>query len=167
MEHKKKILTDFNTVLDEFIEKMILQFPEESKLKSYKSAYNVTKMYDKSMPIKVAMGGMLPFKTQIKDRDEDFFKSRETFLEKAVVASSFSNDLGLVNYWDNLSENSKTAIWEYIQTLFVLGEMYINNDSEVMNKIHRIYNNFSFSDSIDVIEKNNTFTEEFINKINK
>ena len=97
MEHKKKILTDFNTVLDEFIEKMILQFPEESKLKSYKSAYNVTKMYDKSMPIKVAMGGMLPFKTQIKDRDEDFFKSRETFLEKAVVASSFSNDLGLVN----------------------------------------------------------------------
>ena len=70
-------------------------------------------------------------------------------------------------YIPDLNKNSKTAIWEYIQTLFVLGEMYINNDSEVMNKIHRIYNNFSFSDSIDVIEKNNTFTEEFINKINK
>ena len=167
MSQKKKIIDDFNTVLDEFVEKMILQFPQETKLKSYKSAYNVTKLYDKSMPLKIAMGGLLTFKQEIKDRNEDFFKTRKTFVDKVVEASSFSNDLGLVNHWETLSENSKVAIWEYIQTLFVLGEMYINNDSETINKINNIQNNMLFNESINVIDKNNTFTEEFINKINK
>ena len=148
MEQKNKILLDFNKVLDEFIEKMILQFPQESKLKSYKSAYNVTKMYDKTMPIKIAMGGMLPYKDHIKTRNEDFFRNKKTFIDKAVIASSFSNDLGLVNYWATLSDVSKIAIWEYIQTLFVLGEMYINNDSNIISSINKIYNNLSFNESL-------------------
>ena len=164
---KLKIICDFNTLLDEFIEKMILQFPQESKLKSYKSAYRVMITCNKTMPIKIAMGGMLSFKEQIKNRDEQFFKKRQTFIDKAVTATSFSDDLGLVNYWETLTDTSKTAIWDYIQTLFVLGEMYINNDNEVINNVYELHDSLSFNESITVIDENKTFTDEVINKINK
>ena len=113
------IVDEFNKTLDEFINKMILQFPVETKLKTYYSAFKVTKMYDKSMPIKIFMGGCLNFTQQIKDRDTEFFAKRETFVNRIKEASSFTDDTGLVNYWENLSDASKTAMWDYIQTLFV------------------------------------------------
>lgn len=162
-----KVLDEFNKTLDEFMNKMILQFPQETKLKTYYSAFKVTKMYDKTMPIKIFMGGCLQFSQQIKSRDTEFFAKRKAFVNKMAQASSFSDDTGLVNYWDSLSNNSKTAIWDYIQTLFVMGEMYINKDTSIVQKITNIYNNLSFNESMEILKENDTFTEEFINKINK
>jgi hypothetical protein len=166
-DSKIQVLDEFNKTLDEFINKMIIQFPEETKLKTYYSAYKVTKMYDKTMPIKIYMGGCLQFKEQITNRDTLFFAKREGFVNKIRQASSFTDDTGLVNYWDNLSENSKKAIWDYIQTLFIMGEMFINNDCSIIQKINNVYNNLSFKESMNNLKENDTFTEEFINKINK
>jgi len=162
-----KVLDEFNKTLDEFMNKMILQFPFENKLKTYYSAFKVTKMCDKTIPIKIYMGGCLQFSDQIKNRDTEFFAKRKTFVNRMSVASSFTDDTGLVNYWDNLSVNSKNAIWDYVQTLFVMGEMFINKDSGMIQKINNVYNNISFNESMKTLNENNTFTEEFINKINK
>ena len=160
-------IEEFKKVLDEFINKMMAQFPQEPKLKTYYSAYKVTKMYDKSMPIKIFMGGCLEFKEQIRTRDTEFFERRKGFVNKITVASSFSDDIGLVNYWHSLSESSRNAIWDYIQTLFVMGEMYINKDTSIVEKINHVYNNISFENSMKTLKENDTFTEEFINKLNK
>ena len=65
MNNQTNVIEEFNKTLEEFINKMILQFPEETKLKTYYSAFKVTKMYDKSMPIKIYMGGCLSFTEQI------------------------------------------------------------------------------------------------------
>lgn len=167
MENNKNILNEFNKTLDEFINKMILQFPEETKLKTYYSAFKVTKMYDKSIPIKIFMGGCLNFSEQIKNRDTKFFEKRPQFVNKIVKASSFSDDIGLGNYWSNLTESSKNAIWDYIQTLFIMGQMYINKDKNIIEKINKVYNNLSFDESMETLDKNNTFTNDFFKKINK
>ena len=161
-----KVIEEFNKTLDEFINKMILQFPEETKLKTYYSAYKVTRMYDKTMPLKIYMGGCLQFSEQIKNRDTNFFAKRKAFVNKIAQASSFTDDTGLVNYWENLSDISKNAIWDYIQTLFVMGEMYINKDSSIVQKINSVYNNISFDESMQNLKENDTFTEDFISKIN-
>lgn len=161
------VLDEFNKTLDEFINKMINQFPQENKLKSYYSAYKVTKMYDKSMPIKIFMGGCLEFKEQIKIRDSEFFTKRKTFVNKVKQASSFTDDTGLVNYWANLSESSKTAIWDYMQTLFVMGEMYINKDNSIVEKINSVYNKMNFNDTLNNLKDNDSLTEEYIKKINQ
>ena len=161
------LITEFNKTLEEFINKMIMQFPEETKLKSYLSAFKVTKMYDKTMPIKIFMGGSLQFKEQIKNRDTLFFQKRETFVNRIKQASSFADEMGLINYWENLSDVSKNAIWDYIQTLFVMGEMYITKDSSALEKINKVYMNTSFEDSMKNINENKTYSEDFVNKLNK
>jgi len=160
----QKIIEEFNNTLDEFINKMIIQFPQETKLKTYYSAYKVTKLYDKTIPIKIFMGGCLNFDKQIKDRDADFFAKRPYFVNKLKQCSSFTDDTGLVNYWHELSPNSKNALWDYIQTLYVMGEMYINKDTTIVTKINDIYNNLSLDESLENINKNETFSADYINK---
>ena len=159
------VLEEFNKTLDEFINKLIVQFPEETKLKTYYSAFKVTKMYDKSVPIKIFMGGCLEFKDQIKNRDSQFFIHRPQFINKVAKCSSFSDDIGLVNYWQNLSETSQKAIWDYVQTLFVMGEMYINKDTSIIQKINNVYNNMKFDDTLNNLENNKTITKEYLEKI--
>ena len=165
MNNQTNVIEEFNKTLEEFINKMILQFPEETKLKTYYSAFKVTKMYDKSMPIKIYMGGCLSFTEQIKNRDSDFFAKRKQFLEKVKQCSSFTDDTGLVNYWEQLSDTSKRAIWDYIQTLYIMGEMYINKDTSIIKKINDVYNNISLKESLQDLDKNNTFSECYMDKL--
>ena len=84
----------------------------------------------------------------------------------AQASSSFADDTGLVNYWETLSDTSKNAIWDYIQTLFVMGEMYVNKDTSIIQNINNIYNKCSFNDSIKTMN-DNSFTEEFVKKLNE
>ena len=105
------------------------------------------------LPLKLFMGGCLNFKEQIKTRNTDFFLNRPQFVERVKNCTSFADDIGLVDHWLNLSDESKNSIWEYIQTLFVMGEMYINNDSNLMNNINEIYNNLS-KEEIDNMAEN-------------
>lgn len=160
---KQKVVEDFNNTLDEFIQKLISQFPQESKLKSYHSVFKMSKMYDKGVPIKIYMGGCINFKDQIKSRDSDFFVNRKQFVEGMAKCSSFSDDIGLVNYWHSLSEETKKAMWDYVQTLFVLGEMYINNDTTLINQINDIYNNLD-KEEFDKMSNTNELSSEFKNK---
>jgi len=166
MNNSSTIIEEFNKTLEEFINKMILQFPQETKLKTYYSAYKVTKMYDKTMPIKIFMGGCLQFSDQIKSRDTEFFAKRKGFVDKLQKASSFSDDIGLVNYWENLSDNSKKAIWDYVQTLYVMGEMYVNKDTSIIQKINSVYNKVSFDETMKNIKENDTLTQEYVDKLN-
>ena len=166
MNNSSTIIEEFNKTLEEFINKMILQFPQETKLKTYYSAYKVTKMYDKSMPIKIFMGGCLQFSGQIKSRDTEFFAKRKGFVDKLQKASSFSDDIGLVNYWENLSDNSKKAIWDYVQTLFVMGEMYVNKDTSIIQKINSVYNKVSFDETVKNMKEDDTLAQEYVQKLN-
>tara|TARA_B100000035_G_C21000462_1_gene554642 strand:+ start:402 stop:893 length:492 start_codon:yes stop_codon:yes gene_type:complete len=160
---KQKVVEEFNNTLDEFIQKLILQFPQESKLKSYYSVFKMSKMYDNSVPIKIYMGGCIKFKDQIKIRDSNFFVNRKEFVKGIAKCSSFSDDIGLVNYWHSLSEETKKAIWDYVQTLFVFGEMYINNDTTIINKINNIYNNLD-KEEFDKMSNTNELSSEFKKK---
>lgn len=163
--NKQKVVDDFNKILDEFIQKLIDQFPQESKLKNYYSVFKLSKMYDKTVPIKIFMGGCITFKVQIKSRDSNFFVNRKQFVEGIANCSSFSNDIGLVNYWHSMTEDTKNSIWEYIQTLFVLGEMYINNDTTLISQINEIYTNLN-KDEFDKMSSTNELSTEFKSKLN-
>ena len=60
-----------------------------------------------------------------------------------IELSTFSSETGLIDKWKNLSANSKTAIWDYIQTLFVMGEMYMNKNKNAIEQINLVNKNFN------------------------
>ena len=143
-----ELLNEFNNTLDEFVSKLINQFPEEVKLKKYYQIYKMTKLYDKSLPIKLYMSSTINNKEKIKNKDDNYFlyESSNSFKNYAVEMSSFSSQIGLINKWKELSAISKNAIWDYIQTLFVIGEMFIEKNENAINQINLIKNNFTKSE---------------------
>ena len=103
------VSSEFNKILDEFMSKMVHTFPEQGKLNTYYKAFKVAKTVNNLMPLQLFMGGCLNFKDQIKSRDEEFFKKRPEFVEKCNSYSSFSNDIGMVEYWDTISDTTKKS----------------------------------------------------------
>ena len=157
----------FNTILDEFISKMITTFPTQKKLKTYYRAFTVSKTYNSQIPVQLFMGGCTGFTDQIKNRDEEFFKNRETFVNCCKNCSSFGSDTGIVDEWDSLSCNTKNSIWEYIQTLFVLGEIIVNNDENLKKHISDVYDNISLNEMKRFeTETTDQFSTDFLTKIN-
>ena len=161
----RNICNEFNNILNEFILKMIKTFPDQVKLNGYYKAFKISRLYNDELPLHIFMGGCLSFKTQIKTKDENFFKQRTEFVNKCNKYSSFSNDIGLVEFWDNISDLTKKSIWEYVQTLFVMGEIFLNNE-EMLAKTEHIYKNIS-GDEIGRFENEtvNHFSSDFLKKI--
>lgn len=161
-----EILTKFNSLIEEFIVKMLNTFPDEQKLRTYYNAFKISKLYSRQLPIQIFMGGCLDFEEQIKSRDAEFFLKRQTFVAKCVRASSFSNDIGLKDRWESTPEITKKSIWDYIQTLYVLGEMYIKKDTNVIEKINTVYNSMSISEMKRFENDSITnFSDDFTEKI--
>jgi hypothetical protein len=157
--------TEFNRILDEFMSKMVTSFPEQPKLAGYYRAFKVAKLYNAELPLQIFMGGCMSFKEEISTRNEYFFKTRKTFVTGCSKCSSFGEDTGLVEYWERISETTKNSIWEYVQTLFVLGEMFINNEG-LVDKTKDIYHNISMNEMSrfqnDAITD---FSDDFLKKI--
>lgn len=133
------VLDNFNKILEEFILKSISSFPEEPKIKSYYRMFEFSKKCNKQLPIKLFMGGCLEFKEQIKSRDTEFFMNHSGFVKKCVKRTSFTDDMGLRNNWEKLDDDTKKNVWDYIQTLYVLGETFINNDPDILADIRKTY----------------------------
>lgn len=161
-----ELLDNFNTILEEFILKSISTFPDEPKIRTYYRMFSISRKYNKQLPIKVFMGGCMHFKDQIKNRDSDFFMNRQTFVEKCVSVSSFSDDLGIRGHWSSLSNDTKKNIWDYVQTLYVLGENYINGNKDIIKQINNTYENLSLTE-LKRFESSSQqeFSPEFLNKI--
>ena len=163
-----QLLDEFNNTLDEFLSKMINQFPEEVKLKKYYNIFKLTKVYDKSLPLKIYISSTLSNKEKIKNRDEKYFMYDSTsyFRKSAVELSTFSSETGLIDKWVNLSDNSKKAIWDYVQTLFVMGEMYINKTENAMEQIKLVNENFNRNE-VNYLMKSKTLSNSFSKILNK
>lgn len=160
------VLDKFNKIMEEFIVKMMNNFPEEKKIKTYYHAFKMSRLYNNALPIQIFMGGCLDFTTQIKSRDSEFFINRSSFVDKCVRASSFASDIGLKERWQTVPEQTKKSIWDYIQTLYVLGEMYINKNNELIDKINRIYDSMSLNEMKRFEDTSITdFSDDFKNKI--
>lgn len=161
-----EIVKNFNTLLNEFICKMAKTFPNEQKIKVYYRMFEMAKKYNPNIPMRIFMGGCIQFEEQIKSRDSHFFLGRDTFVKKCVSYSSFSDDLGLKKYWESLNDKTKDSIWDYIQTLYVLGEKYISNDTTILKEIDETYQKVSATE-LKRFEStgDNTFSDGFINNI--
>lgn len=146
-------VSKFNDLFEELLEKLISKFQNE-KLKSYRKFFIMTKTVSPSVPVNIFMSGCVNYKEQIKTRNDKFFITSEEIKEKSKYFGNFTEDCGISDYWDKLSDNTKTAIWDYIQSLFVLGEIIVNKDSKTFEKYNKMYLK-DFKDDLKNINNSN------------
>ena len=121
----------FNQTVDEFFRELIDIFPEETKIKVQYTLFQTLISANAKQPCIRFMTGSMKYLEQIAARDEDFFKSND----KPGILQS----INIENIWnDNLSDNTKNAIWNYIQSFFTIGIKVIEMPPETHNIIQYI-----------------------------
>ncbi len=155
-------LEKFNILFEEFLEKIISKFPY-AKLKTYLKCFKMLKTSSPSSPVNLFMAGCVDYKTQIKQRDDLFFLNDELVNSRARNFGNFTQDCGLDKYWDQLTPSTKKAIWDYIQSLFILGEIIVNKNKELFNKYNSMYAS-DYKTEISNLHTDN-FSVEFLEKI--
>tara|TARA_B110000858_G_C17661117_1_gene407316 strand:+ start:207 stop:692 length:486 start_codon:yes stop_codon:yes gene_type:complete len=158
----KKEIENFNILFEEFLEKIISKFPY-AKLKTYYRGFKMLKSTSPATPANLFMAGCVDYKVQIKQRDDKFFLKDETVTERAKNFGNFTEDCGLDTYWNELTAPTKKAIWDYIQSLFVLGEIIVNKNKTLFDKYNSVYAS-DYKSEINNLHTNN-FSVEFLEKI--
>jgi len=158
----RKEVATFNKLFDEFLEKIIAKF-DSQKLKTYRRAFLLLKDTYPETPVNLFMVGCVNYKTEILSRNDSFFLKDEKIQENLKKFGNFTQDCGIDVNWNTLSPVTKKAIWDYIQSLFVLGEIVVNSNSELFNKYNSLYMT-EYKNEIANLQ--NEFSKNFLNKLN-
>lgn len=124
----------FNQVVEEFFRELIEIFPEENKIKVQHNLFQTLCKSNVKKACNDFMIGSIPYLEKICMKDENFFKGADS--------PTFLNLMGFENIWTpDLSDNTKSAIWNYIKSFFTLGSKVVNMPSDSLPLIEYIINN--------------------------
>jgi hypothetical protein len=108
-------VTAFNDMMDQFLNELVLTFPEEKTLLKYQATFGVAKMTWPRATLEGFMKSIGPHAEKIMAKDEKFFLENGGDME-------WISEVNLQNIWKpEISESTKAAIWQYLQTLYMLG----------------------------------------------
>ena len=118
----------FNNYLKMFVENIIETFPEfKEPLTEYYGEVLGEESSSDDKHVKRFMRKMKEHKTHISQKSDQLFSESICILKNIDFKEIWERE--------DLSENNRATIWEYIQTLFVLGETIISDCDRVQNLI--------------------------------
>ena len=107
-------VTAFNEMMSQFLVELHKTFPEERGIKKMLTSFDVLKSTNPRMVVDGFMSGVSPYASQISAKDDKF-------LLEECGKIDFLRDLDLASYWSKMTENTREATWQYLQTLYMLG----------------------------------------------
>jgi biotin operon repressor len=124
-------VTAFNDMMGQFLTELHMSFPEEKSIKKYMSAFELMRSANGRLVVDGFMSAIAPHIDQISAKDEYFF------IENAENID-FLKDINLKNIWPLASANTREAIWQYIQTLYMLGTTITSIPPETLSMIENV-----------------------------
>ena len=120
----------FISVMDEFLNELQKTFPEEKKIAVYYNSFKTMKKTNPRIILDSFMAEASKRADKITERDESYFLSGE---------DEFMNEINVKKWWTaELSQTTKDAIWQYINTLFVLGTTITSIPSNLLTTIEGV-----------------------------
>ena len=120
----------FISVLDEFLIELKETFPEEKKIKVYYNTFKTMKKVNPRAVLDAFMVEATKRSDMISNRDESYFLNSD---------DDFMKELNVKKWWTpELSSSTKDAIWQYVNTLFVLGTTITSVPSELLATIEQV-----------------------------
>ena len=120
----------FNSVLDEFLEELIKTFPEEKQIKVYQNQYILLKKSNNRAVCEGFIKTIQPYINDIQNKNESIVMNNDIeFLQKLNINKWWNSDL---------SDNTKDAIWQYLQTLTMLGTTITSIPQDILASIEGV-----------------------------
>jgi hypothetical protein len=105
----------FNDMMEQFCGELIDTFPDEKSFKKYLMTIQLARKANPRKILTTYIECITPYSAKLMEKNESFFTEDAQKID--VI-----NDLNITKIWTpDLSENTKNAIWQYLQTLYILG----------------------------------------------
>jgi len=104
----------FNDMMGQFLVELHKTFPDEKGIKKMLTSFDVLKSTNPRLVVDGFMKGVSPYAEQISAKDDKF-------LLEECSKIDFLKELDIASYWGRMSNNTKDATWQYMQTLYMLG----------------------------------------------
>lgn len=124
-------VTAFNDMMGQFLVELHKTFPEEKGLKKYIAAFEMMRSANPKLVVEGFMANISPHVKKINERDETFFMENANTID-------FLKDIYLKECWPKASDNTKNAIWQYIQTLYMLGTTITSIPADTLSMIENV-----------------------------
>tara|TARA_Y100000992_G_scaffold24568_1_gene13976 strand:- start:6390 stop:6848 length:459 start_codon:yes stop_codon:yes gene_type:complete len=118
-------------MMSQFLVELHKTFPEEKGIKKMLTSFDMLKTTNPRLVVDGFMTGVTPYASKISAKDE-------TFLLNEIENIEFLKDLDIKRYWDKTSANTKGAIWQYLQTLYMLGTTITSLPDDTLSQIEKI-----------------------------
>jgi hypothetical protein len=118
----------FNELLLQFVDELAHTFPENTIVKTYRNTVGMLIKKDPGVCLETFIKNVKPHEDLIRNQDERIF-------EELSRSYGILKTLDLESMWKSeLSDNSRSAIWQYVQGLYVLGNNV--SDEEIQASRH-------------------------------
>jgi hypothetical protein len=124
-------VTAFNDMMAQFLVELHKTFPDEKGIKKMMTSFDLLKSTNPRLVVDGFMQGVTPYAAKISAKDE-------TFLLEEMKNIEFLKELDVAKNWSTMSEGTKGAIWQYLQTLYMLGTTITSIPSETLSMIESI-----------------------------
>ena len=124
-------VTAFNDMLSQFLVELHKTFPDEKGIKKMLTSFDVLKSTNPRLVVDTFMNGVTPYADKISAKDE-------TFLLSEIETIDFLKDLNIKSYWERMTVNTKSATWQYLQTLYMLGTTITSIPDDTLKMIENI-----------------------------
>lgn len=143
--NKMSLLSAFNNLLDQFLEDLVLTFPELTDLRTIRTLVGMLRGMNARMALDNFISVAGRYHEKILARDETFFQNLDNWKTDPYFQSEFASEQTEVfqrlvvfkDVWVDLSETNKDTIWTYFRQLLVLGAR-ANNNPQLTNMTSQI-----------------------------
>ena len=143
---EKTSIEYFNDYTRDFVRDVQSTFPEyKDLLGEYYSDILTEESQNTDKHVKRFMRKMREFKTHVSSKSADLYKEPVFILKNLDFKILFESE--------DLSIESREKMWEYIQTLFVLGESIINDSERVKKLVKNFKRLRNTADSVTATEQ--------------
>ena len=124
-------VTAFNDMLSQFLVELHKTFPDEKGIKKMTASFEVIKQANPRLIVDSFMNGVSPYADKISAKDE-------SFLLEEIETIDFLKDLNIKSYWSRMTDGTKGATWQYLQTLYMLGTTINSIPADTLAQIESI-----------------------------
>ena len=122
----------WNDMMGQFLTELVQTFPEEPAIKKYMTSFELIRKTNPRLAIEGFMKAIKDCQEKIMQKDESFFLSTSN-------QNEFLRELNIAKHWnDSLSAATKDAIWQYLQTLSILGTTLIALPADALSQIESV-----------------------------
>jgi len=120
----------FNDMLMNFLSELKKCLPDEKGIDKAMTAVDIMKSANARKVVEVFMTGIGPLTQKIQQQDESAIAD--------LASVEGLKDIDFVGNWGSLSVGTKNAIWQYLQTLTLLGGVLTSLPADTMSVIDNV-----------------------------